>query len=219
MKTELELNKIKEKVVNRLKSIHREGMEELIMFLIDGSDYFIAPASTKYHNNFRSGLMLHCDYLVEAMLKKNKLYNLGLSEETIYITGYLHDLCKTNFYKEAYKIEKHPITGAWSSVHSYECEDELPLGHGEKSLSIVQDYIRLTNDEKMMIRWHMGVFQSYDDLKGFTSACEKCKGVALISSTDFEVDHFLEEVKEKEYLDVKYFNEYKREKALAIGNN
>ena len=217
MKSELEIKQLKEKIIGRLSSINREGISDLMDFLENKSDYFDAPASTKYHGNHISGLMIHCDYLVEAMLRKNKLYNLGISEETIYLTGYLHDLCKVDFYEKAYDIKKHPTTGAWASVPSYKCEEELPLGHGEKSLSVAQDYIKLTADEKMMIRWHMGVFQSHDDIKGFSSACSKCKGVALISSTDFEVDHFLEIVVDIQYLDIRYYNDYVKAKALKEG--
>ena len=69
----------------------------------------------------------------------------------------------------------------------------------------------------MMIRWHMGVFRSHDDIKDFSNACKKCKGVALISSTDFEVDHFLETIAETQYLDIKYYNDYVKEKAQKEG--
>lgn len=110
MKTELEVQQLKEKIIGRLSNINREGITDLIDFLVDKSDYFVAPASTKYHGNHLSGLMIHCDYLVEAMLRKNKLYSLGIAEETIYLTGYLHDLCKVDFlsksiwYQEASNI-------------------------------------------------------------------------------------------------------------------
>lgn len=210
----LNAEQVKATVIARLKGINREGIPDLLNFLENESDYFKAPASTKYHSNFKHGLMIHSHLLVESMLAKNKFYKLNIPEETIFLTGYLHDLCKVNFYEKSYKIKKHPTTNAWVSVPGYDCNEEVPLGHGEKSLSIAQDYIKLTADEKLMIRWHMSVFLSHDDIKGYSSACDKCKGVVLIATTDQEVDKFLETIEPEEYLDISYYNDYVKAKAL-----
>jgi hypothetical protein len=38
----------------------------------------------------------------------------------------------------------------------YKVKDEFPMGHGEKSLCIIQRYIALTDEEALAIRWHLG---------------------------------------------------------------
>ncbi len=85
---------MQDKIIGRLSSIKRDGIDELIKYLLERTDYFIAPASTKFHSNFDGGLAFHSDNVVELMLQKNKQYSLGLSNDTIYLAGYLHDLCK-----------------------------------------------------------------------------------------------------------------------------
>lgn len=201
------------KVKERLHSIKREGMDKLNNFLENESDFYTAPASTKYHSNFENGLVIHSDYLVENMLEMNKKFNLGISEETIFLAGYMHDLCKVNVYKKGYGIEKHPETGKWVGVENYVFTEDEPLGHGEKSVIMLARYIHLTLEEELMIRWHMGTFQSHDDLRGFSSACDKCKGVALIHMADFMADHFQEVVnKDKVYVDVEVYNKWKKQR-------
>ena len=95
---------IKQIILSRLHSIEREGMSDLIHFLTSESDYFKAPASIKGHCNYPHGLAIHSHNVVELLLQKNNQYHLGLSKETIYLAGYLHDLCKTNIFYPTLKI-------------------------------------------------------------------------------------------------------------------
>ena len=91
-----ERKELQDKIIERLRSIKRDGIEDLITYLLERTDYFIAPASTKFHSNFDGGLAFHSNNVVELLIQKNEQYKLGLSLETIYLTGYLHDLCKCN---------------------------------------------------------------------------------------------------------------------------
>lgn len=50
-----ELENIKNKILDRLRSIKRDGIEDLIKYLLEETDYFTAPASTKFHSNFDGG--------------------------------------------------------------------------------------------------------------------------------------------------------------------
>lgn len=100
------INNLKEKVLKSLKSIDRDGIDDLINHLLERTDYFIAPASTNYHSNFEKGLIEHSDKVTELFREKNTRFNLGLSEDTIKICGYGHDLCKCNFYKKGFKNVK-----------------------------------------------------------------------------------------------------------------
>ena len=141
------------------QNITREGSDKLLDFLLNGSDFFTAPASTRYHGAHEGGLVEHSlnvyDCLKDMMERLNERYGIEYPEESIAIAGLLHDICKVNFYKTSYRNVKDE-TGRWQSVPYYTIEDTLPYGHGEKSAYIVSAYMRLTRDEAFAIRYHMG---------------------------------------------------------------
>ena len=140
------------------EKITREGADKLLDFLVK-SDFFTAPASTRYHLACEGGLLQHSlnvyDCLKDMMERLNERYGIEYPEESIAIAGLLHDICKVNFYKTSYRNVKDE-TGRWQSVPYYTIEDTLPYGHGEKSAYIVSAYMRLTRDEAFAIRYHMG---------------------------------------------------------------
>ena len=82
----------------------------------------------------------------------------GYSPESIAICGLLHDLCKANFYKVSTRNVKNEQTGKWEKVPFYQVEDQFPYGHGEKSVWLIERFMRLTVEEAAAIRWHMGGF-------------------------------------------------------------
>jgi hypothetical protein len=141
------------------EKITREGADKLLDFLLNGSDFFTAPASTRYHGAYEGGLVEHSlnvyDCLRDMMERLKERYGIEYPDESIAIAGLLHDICKVNFYKTSYRNVKDE-TGRWQSVPYYTIEDTLPYGHGEKSAYIVSAYIRLTRDEAFAIRYHMG---------------------------------------------------------------
>lgn len=144
------------------EKITRRGADKLLEWLdSEGSDFFIAPASTRYHGAYEGGLCEHslhvydclCSYLERERVKEQ--YGLEYTEESIAIASLLHDLCKINLYRVSYRNAKNE-QGVWEKVPYYEYHDMLPYGHGEKSVYIVSGFMRLSRDEAMAIRWHMG---------------------------------------------------------------
>ena len=144
------------------EKITRRGADKLLEWLdSEGSDFFTAPASTRYHGAYEGGLCEHslhvydclCSYLERERVKEQ--YGLEYTEESIAIASLLHDLCKINLYRVSYRNAKNE-QGVWEKVPYYEYHDMLPYGHGEKSVYIVSGFMRLTRDEAMAIRWHMG---------------------------------------------------------------
>lgn len=144
------------------EKITRRGADKLLEWLdSEGSDFFTAPASTRYHGAYEGGLCEHslhvydclCSYLERERVKEQ--YGLEYTEESIAIASLLHDLCKINLYRVRYRNAKNE-QGVWEKVPYYEYHDMLPYGHGEKSVYIVSGFMRLTRDEAMAIRWHMG---------------------------------------------------------------
>lgn len=147
---------MKEQFLELLRTVNREGIDELINFL-EKSDFFTAPASTRFHGNHEGGLVEHSLKVYEILKHKvqNNIKGITIADESIIIIALLHDICKTNFYKIDYRNAKNSL-GVWEKVPYYTVEDTIPYGHGEKSVMMITEYIKLTPEEKYAIRWHMG---------------------------------------------------------------
>jgi hypothetical protein len=152
------------------KNIHRSGADNLLKWL-ESTDFFTAPASTRYHLSTPGGLVKHSLHVWErlhGLVDYEHGYSNGarfdeMDPSTIAICGLLHDVCKANFYKTEMRNTKDE-TGQWVKVPYYTIDDQLPYGHGEKSVYIISSFMKLNREEAMAIRWHMGGFD--DAVKG-----------------------------------------------------
>ena len=193
----------KERFIDIFKSkIHREGASALLDYLCsEHSDFFTAPASTRYHGAYEGGLLEHslnvydclCDQLSRERVKEQ--YGISYSEESIAIVALLHDLCKVNFYKVSMRNVKDE-TGHWVSAPYYTIEDSLPYGHGVKSVYMISAYLKLTRDEAFAIRYHMGFSESNNVtyLNNVGKAYELFPIAFAVSVADMEASYYLEEV-------------------------
>jgi hypothetical protein len=178
----------KEKFLRYYSWITRPGSEELLNY-IKGTDFFTAPASTRYHGNHEGGLVEHSVNVYERLSASAKNH----TAETVAIVALLHDLCKANFYKMDFRNVKQP-DGSWVRVPYYAVEDKLPIGnHADKSVFIIQKFMKLTDEEIAAIRYHMAAFQE-GDIKGFGTACEKYPLTVLIHVADMEATYFDDKV-------------------------
>ncbi len=156
---QLELNQ--EKFIEIFnKYIKRDGADNLLDWLIN-SDFFTAPASSKFHSAYEGGLCAHSINVFERYVKLLTMeygdqFADKISMESVAIIALLHDVCKVDFYKTEYRNVK--VDGQWIQVPYYTVEDKLPYGHGEKSVYIVGSFIKLTREEAMAINWHAGGF-------------------------------------------------------------
>jgi hypothetical protein len=148
---------MKDTYISLLKSTNRKGIDELLNYLSSSTDFYTAPASSKSHGMYESGLLEHSLDVYGNLLKVNMAFNLQFKPDAMIVSSLLHDLCKANFYKPDTRNVKNS-DGTWSQVPYFSIDDKMPLGHGEKSVIIAQQYIPLTIDEIMAIRWHMGGF-------------------------------------------------------------
>ncbi len=177
------------------ENIHREGAQTLLDYL-ENTDFFIAPASTRYHGSFKGGLLIHSlnvyyslkDYLSRPRTKE--LYRMEYSDETIAICALLHDLCKANVYKEGFRNVKGE-DGVWQKVPTYEFDDRMPYGHGEKSVYIINGYVRLSREEAFAIRYHMG-FSGIEDKNVIGRVMEQFPLAFALCTADMESTYFLE---------------------------
>ena len=153
------------------QSIHRTGISDLITFC-EESDFFIAPASTKYHGAYVGGLLDHSlEVYYQALRLCNSFgYEIGKdgNNESLTIVSLFHDLCKTNSYTQEEKNVKNEETGLWEkqTVWKYNEKGNTFGAHGASSLYHIQNFIRLTEDEASAIYHHMGQWDAskYDNL-------------------------------------------------------
>ena len=182
--------------------IKREGADKLLDYLTGpGCDFFSAPASTRYHNAWEGGLCAHslnvydclCDYLERTAAKEK--FGLLYPAESVAIAALLHDLCKTNVYKCSTRNVKDE-SGRWKTVPYYEFDDQLPYGHGEKSVYIISGYMKLTREEAFAIRYHMG-FSEENNVRNVGAAFEKFPLAVALSIADTEATFFVENEKKQ----------------------
>lgn len=190
-----DIQEVKKTIIELLNSTERKGIDKAIKYL-EESDFFVAPASTRFHGNYQGGLAEHSLNVYEAFKRKNIEYDFGLSEDTMKIVALLHDTCKINFYTiydknvniagpgEKPKFIKKPAYGV---------KDLLPIGHGEKSVIILQQFITLTKEEVILIRWHMGGYEPKENLNNVSAAWNLYKAGVALHTADLESSYILED--------------------------
>ena len=150
-------------------------------WLVDGTDFFKAPASTCFHNSYEGGLLDHSWNVYKLLKEKNKRFKLNLAEDSMFVAGMFHDISKIDLYKwideiNAYEKVSHPI-----------------LKHGELSVQILKERLRfLKENEVAMIRYHMGAFDEQPPYEEFNNAQHKYPEITVICCSDWESGRILE---------------------------
>ena len=194
----------KERFVELLRSTGRQGIEEVISYL-EKSGFFSSPASTAFHLNYEGGLMEHSMNVYDmAIAMRGPIVAMKpemeekMAKENIIIAALLHDVCKANIYKKTKKWD-FGKDGTPEQKEKYTTNySEMPVGHGEKSVIILLGLgLKLTLDEMVAIRWHMGAwdlaFQSYEAKSNINEAGNRHPLLALIQSADNMATHILEQ--------------------------
>jgi len=191
---------------NLLSNVKREGMPALMAF-IKKSDFYTAPASTRYHSCHEGGLLEHSLNVYDCLMAKleNPTWAEALSQvepESIVIAALLHDLCKCYYYAVEMKNKKvYSETGSkvdnggrydWQLVPGYTTDDKIPYGHGEKSVMMIEEYIRLKPVERYAIRWHMGFTEPKESWNTLGLAMKKHPLILAIHEADVEATYLLE---------------------------
>ncbi len=176
----------------------RKGASECLAWL-ESTDFFVAPASSRYHGAVPGGLVQHsvavCQALNSLLAVLNPLecpWDESRNAEQLFssavFVALLHDVCKAHYYKETTRRAKDE-NGKWQDVRAYCVEDALPLGHGEKSLYLVGKYFDLTDEEAAAIRWHMGAFYDQNRHKEMSQAFEIYPLALLLHQADMIASH------------------------------
>lgn len=151
----------KQKFISLTKQIQRPGIERLMGWLENNTDFFTAPASTRFHGAEPGGLCAHslavakwmCILAHPIALVTGKKF----SKESLLIVSLFHDLCKCNCYKAGTRNVKDETTGRWEKVPCYTWEEQQCFGgHGAKSMYLAQFFLKLSFEEAAAINSHMG---------------------------------------------------------------
>lgn len=153
-------------------SIERDGANELLEWL-DETDFYTAPASTRFHGSYEGGLCEHSVNVWEELTRLLKAYpEIKVSLETATIVSLLHDVCKIGCYKQELRNKK--VNGVWVQQPSYVFQEDFCFGgHGSKSVYLIQKYMPLSEEEAVAINCHMGSWDRTPSDYGVGSAYEK----------------------------------------------
>lgn len=194
-----------ERFEHLLRSTKRAGIEDLIEF-IRKSDFYTAPASTRFHSCHEGGLLEHSLNVYDRLISKfnDELWksSVEVGSDSLIIAALLHDLCKSYFYgtelknKKEYhdKGSKSDSNGRfdWVTVPSYVVDDKIPYGHGEKSVMMIEEYIKLKPIERYAIRWHMGFSEPKENWNTLGTAMRKYPLILALHMSDLESTYLLE---------------------------
>lgn len=203
---ELNIQELIEKFEQLLTSVKRDGIDKLLAY-IRKSDFYRAPASTRFHSCHEGGLLEHSLNLYECLLskKQNPIWAEVLREindDSLILVALLHDLCKSYLYIPEYKNKKvYSDTGTkkdeggrfdWQAVKGYSVDDKIPYGHGEKSVMMIEEFVKLKPIERYAIRWHMGFTEPKEYWNTLTAAIKKYPVILALHQADLEATYLLE---------------------------
>lgn len=184
-----------------MAKVNRPGVDKLMNY-IKTSDFYVAPASTRFHLSVEGGLLQHSLNVYDRLASKlddksigQELVSSGVSEESIIIVALLHDLCKTNFYSVSMRNVKNE-NGQWEKVPYFTVDDKIPYGHGEKSAMMVESYIKLSPTERYAIRWHMGYSEPKEYYNTLNTVLQRYPLALALYEADLEASNLMESEKD-----------------------
>ena len=176
--------------------VGRKGGPEFLAWL-ESTDFFVAPASTRFHGAYPGGLAEHSAAVCQALMALRDELEPAAKDAreeraaacSAVLVALVHDICKADYYKESTRRQKNP-EGKWEDVRSYTVrEDALPLGHGEKSLYLAAKFFDLTDEEAAAIRWHMGAYCDHDRYREMGQAYDRYPLALLVHGADMIATH------------------------------
>lgn len=191
-----------------LGKVQRDGIDKLLDY-IRKSDFYTAPASTKYHLAAPGGLLQHSLNVLDALRGLLSWRSDGqweyraagkvvatIPDDSVTVMALLHDICKTHFYGTSTRNVKNEATGKWEKQPFYTVNDKMPLGHGPKSAMIVKQYTTLTTAEMYAIWHHMGFTGNFENDAAVGQSIELFPVVLALHTADLMASRFMEGEKE-----------------------
>lgn len=154
---------------------------------ISQTDFFTAPASTRFHGSFEGGL---CEHHIDVYNETVDLLTLekfkNVNPVSAYLVALVHDFCKIGVYESYMRNVKNDETGRWEQVQSFRYDKpQYPFGHGVTSMYLANQFIRLTREEALAIRWHMSEYNCCEnELSELQEARDRYPLVLLLQTAD-----------------------------------
>lgn len=163
---------------------------------LKNNGFFTAPASKNHHGNYEGGLFDHCYAVAEQLKLLTKANRLKWENpRSPFVVGMFHDLCKIDEYVKVVDEEGQVMMGTGEVkgeiAHFEHASDVLLKGHGDKSIMLLSQFITLTEEEILCIRYHMGAYNR-DDWEGFDKAIRKYPNVLFTHTADMYASKVLE---------------------------
>ena len=185
----------REKFMELMRKTERAGVEDMLKWL-DTTDFYSAPASTRYHGSYPGGLVQHTLNVAYELKQLVDFYDMKIPKDSILICALGHDFCKINTYRETIVNvpPQRTKSGKWEQQQGYKKDEYLKLGHGAKSLSTLQDFITLKDYETEAIYWHMGAFDlgQYNNINDLSKTFEENPLAFLLHIADMCVTYIIE---------------------------
>lgn len=174
------------------ENVNRPGVEEFLNWLA-GTDFYTAPASSKYHLACAGGLVEHSINVATILRDRVQALGLPIPMASIVICGLGHDICKANYYTVEYRNRKNKQC-QWEQYPFYAVKEKFPCGHGEKSVILLLQFMKLEPEEMLATRWHMGGFEPKDfaGAQAMSAAMASHPLVVLTHLADMEATYIKE---------------------------
>lgn len=185
----------REKFMELMKKTGRPGVEDMLKWL-DTTDFYSAPASTRFHGSYPGGLVQHTLNVAYELKQLATFYDVKIPDDSMLICALGHDFCKINTYQETIVNvpPQRSKSGKWEQQQGYKKDEYLKLGHGSKSLATLQDFVTLKDYEKEAIYWHMGAFDlgGYNTMNDLSKTFEENTLAFLLHVADMCVTYIIE---------------------------
>ena len=137
--------------------------------------FFTKPAAIKHHGNYQGGLFDHSLTVAQCLNTMTKCMNVNWQNpRSPFVVGMFHDLCKVDDY-----VIKQEDSGKFFEYNN----DKILTGHGDKSIIMLSQFLNLTEEEILCIRYHMGAYQT-DDWNSYDKAIRKYETVLWTHTAD-----------------------------------
>ena len=159
---------------------------ELLNWLIDNG-FFMKPAAIRYHGNYTGGLFDHSFETAKVLVEMTEKFDIPWTNpRSPYIVGMFHDLCKMDDYIDE-NVKDTVVMGTGSPISNNpkwtHNPDTILKSHGDKSIMMLSQFMTLTEEEILCIRFHMGAYQT-DDWDAYDKAIKKYQSVLFTHTAD-----------------------------------
>lgn len=168
--------------VNMISRAGLVGLSGEIANFLQEEGFFIAPASIGYHGDYPGGLFDHSVKVTRCLIDLTNSLNLKWkNDRSPIIVGMFHDLCKAvNYKREVEQVgSTSRVSGEWKKVKN----DVWGTGHGSKSVAVASTLLKLTDEEVMCIRYHMGAYET-DEWANYDAAIRRYPNVLFTHTAD-----------------------------------